>query len=131
MHFSSDHTSFYSSDIANKLMQALTRYKRELKGQFKKNLDEIEHESRAWLKKNATGLSGEQLVKFFSDLDKGRSFDINLPVVHSDFAEALEPAFSSVLNTPQRPLMLGMGNDVDTPAIREPSRLLSPAGFGW
>lgn len=36
-------------------------YKKELKRQYKDHLDDIEVESREWLRVHATGLTGEKL----------------------------------------------------------------------
>lgn len=52
-------------------------------------MDEIELESRDWLKKNASGLTGQKLATFLSILDEGRRFDVALPEVQDDVAKKM------------------------------------------
>lgn len=53
----------------------LIKYKRELKGQFKEKLDEIELECRGWLRAHTTAFTEDELSGLFSVIDEARKFE--------------------------------------------------------
>jgi hypothetical protein len=66
-------------------VDALKKYKKELKEQYQKHLEDIEWECRAWLRRNAgSGLKIEVMEGFRRTIERGTSFDPKIQSIKED-----------------------------------------------